>query len=209
MLVVAGEGFEPSKAKPTDLQDVARGALTRINGVDIRAQGTNRAGTYCGDHNARRRPSWRRRSNARSEATNTCGCSPAAPTGLPQPRVTDRHGRPHPRWPLPTTPRTIMKSTHRNRFRCWFRCWCCWCRCRWWLCRAGRRDHGGIRGSGESGRKVYCPSPIVASPRITSDSVNPLIVRITAATASPNALTTLAGEGGPSARNNARQSEES
>jgi len=42
---VAGEGFEPSKAKPTDLQDVARSALTRINGVDIRAQGTNRART--------------------------------------------------------------------------------------------------------------------------------------------------------------------
>jgi transposase len=29
---------------------------------------------------------------------------------LPQPRITHRHGRPHPRRPLPTTPRTIMNS---------------------------------------------------------------------------------------------------
>ena len=33
---------------------------------------------------------------------------------LPQPRSADRHGRPHPRRPLPTTTRTIMKRNHRN-----------------------------------------------------------------------------------------------
>jgi len=31
-----------------------------------------------------------------------------------EPRVAHRHGRPHPRRPLPTTPRTIMKITHGN-----------------------------------------------------------------------------------------------
>ena len=34
---------------------------------------------------------------------------------LPQPRSTDRHGRPHPRRPLPTTPRTIMKKNPQKR----------------------------------------------------------------------------------------------
>jgi hypothetical protein len=35
---------------------------------------------------------------------------------LPQPRSTHRHGQPHPRRPLPTTPRTIMKLGG-SRFR--------------------------------------------------------------------------------------------
>ena len=43
----------------------------------------------------------------------------------------------------------------------------------------------------------------MASLRIISNSVNPLIVRITAATVSANAVTTLAGEGDPSARKKA------
>ena len=34
---------------------------------------------------------------------------------LPQPRSTDRHGRPHPRRPLPTTTRTIMKRNPQKR----------------------------------------------------------------------------------------------
>jgi transposase len=34
---------------------------------------------------------------------------------LPQPRSLDRHGRPHPRRPLPTTPRTIMKRNPQKR----------------------------------------------------------------------------------------------
>ena len=50
---------------------------------------------------------------------------------------------------------------------------------------------------------MYCPSPIVASLRIISNSVKPLIVRITATTVSANAVTTFAGEGDPSARKNA------
>ncbi|MGB8199447.1 MAG: hypothetical protein WCF33_07105, partial [Pseudonocardiaceae bacterium] len=32
-----------------------------------------------------------------------------------QPRLTHRHGRPHPRRPLPTTPRTIMTATQSDR----------------------------------------------------------------------------------------------
>jgi transposase len=45
---------------------------------------------------------------------------PPAPTHpprlwLPQPRSTDRHGRTHPRRPLPTTPRTIMKRNPQKR----------------------------------------------------------------------------------------------
>ncbi len=55
---------------------------------------------------------------------------------LPQPRRTDRHGRPHPRRPLPTTPRTIMKRrTHRNVRRAGKACCGAW----WGMDRRGQR----------------------------------------------------------------------
>ena len=47
-LVVAGEGFEPSKAKPTDLQNGARDALTSDYASARTDQGPNRAPPSCG-----------------------------------------------------------------------------------------------------------------------------------------------------------------
>ena len=44
--MVAGEGFEPSKAKPTDLQNSAYGALTSAYASTGPVQGPNRAGPH-------------------------------------------------------------------------------------------------------------------------------------------------------------------
>jgi transposase len=55
-------------------------------------------------------------SNARSEATKHPPTTAHPPRlRLPQPRSADRHGRPHPRRPLPATPRTIMKRNPPKR----------------------------------------------------------------------------------------------
>ena len=72
--MVAGEGFEPSKAKPTDLQNGPRSALTRGYADAGSVQGTNRGSPVHRSHSRCVLTADLRFGTQRLGACRGCGC---------------------------------------------------------------------------------------------------------------------------------------